>query len=171
MVYPQLKFDLAAAKEQPFFDLCESVWSSITDVCAQSKFGLDNEFYAYLLPEPWRIAYAVHEMAGYVLGGGFISFFDTHTKLLHHDALNGFNLIGAKKHHEIVRQALELQGDEEALRELDSLFYDYAESDPTQLLAQYIIDHFDAYRNPKQNRLTRIWRILKLQFLKLTRQL
>lgn len=170
MVYPHLKFDLAEAKEQPIFDLCEAVWSAVADACGQTKYGANVEPYVYLLPEPWRIAYAVHDLEGYVLGGGFISYFDTHTKLLHQEALNGFSLIGAKKHHEIVRQAFEMQDDEEALRELDSLFYDYSMDDPRQLLARYIIDHFAAYSKPKQNRLTWIWRAVKLQLLKLKRQ-
>ncbi len=172
LVYPKLEIEIAQARELPFFNLCELVWSTASEACAKSnyrfRFDHDVEAFVFLLPEPWRVAYAVHELEGYVLGGGFTSFFDTHSKVLHQDALKGFKAIGASKHLEIVRKALKLRDDEEALGELDSLFFDCSKDDPRKLLAAYILEHFTAFREPRQSRLTRFWRQLKLQALRLT---
>src|SRR5215472_2885752 len=110
MVTPTLDFDIKAAKEMPFFNLCDHVWNAVVEACwasnstkdvdAQVEYALANR-----LEEHWRISYAVHDMEYAVLDGGFKGYFWSHGNALNESVLTGLALIGASEYQAVFREA------------------------------------------------------------------
>ncbi len=151
MVRPTLDFDLETARQLPPFELCDRIWDAVVKACwasnltknvgAEMQDRLANGF-----EEPWRIAYAVHEMEYEVLSGGLKNFFWTHGSVLNDSVLAGLGLIGATEHQALFREAVANPSDEKALSELTRRFYEVChEVDPRALLAEYIVRNFDEF--------------------------